>query len=62
MTMETVLVMYIGIFSLFYLVRDCSLHLFHQYLTNVQSYYRQFGPETIHPTQKFTSMNLLQQM
>ena len=30
-----------------------------QYLTNVQWCYRQFGRETIHPTQKFTSMNLL---
>ena len=26
----------------------------------VESWYRQFGRETIHPTQKFTSMNLLQ--
>ena len=32
----------------------------HQYLTNVQPCYRQFGCQTIHPTQKFTSMNLLQ--
>ena len=32
----------------------------HQYLTNVQSWYRQFGRETIHSTQKFTSMDLLQ--
>ena len=26
----------------------------------VESCYRRFGRETIHPTQKFTSMNLLQ--
>ena len=32
----------------------------HQYLTNVQSWDRLFGCETIHPTQKFTLMNLLQ--
>ena len=32
----------------------------HQYLTNVQCCYRRFGRETIHPTQKFTPMNLLQ--
>ena len=32
----------------------------HQYLTNVQCCYRRFGSETSHPTQKFTSMNLLQ--
>jgi hypothetical protein len=32
----------------------------HQYLTNVQSCNRRFGRQTIHPTQKFTSMNLLQ--
>ena len=31
----------------------------HQYLTNVQCCYRQFGSETIHSTHKFTSMNLL---
>ena len=38
-----------------------SLHLaLHQYLTNVQCCYRRFGCETIHPTQNFTSMNLLQ--
>ena len=33
--------------------------LFHQYLTNVQCWNRRFGCETIHPTQKLTSMNLL---
>ena len=32
----------------------------HQYLTNVQSCNRQIGRETIQPTKKFTSMNLLQ--
>ena len=32
----------------------------HQYLTNVQSCYRQFSSKTIHPTQKFTLMTLLQ--
>ena len=35
-------------------------HVSHQYLTNVQFFYRQFGCETIHPTKNFTSMNLLQ--
>ena len=34
-------------------------HQSRQYLTNVQSCYRWFGRETIHPTQKFTSMNVL---
>ena len=32
----------------------------HQYFTTVQSWNRQFGSQTIHPTQKFSSMNLLQ--
>ena len=32
----------------------------HQYLTNVQSWNIRFGHQTIHPTQKFTSMNVLQ--
>ena len=32
----------------------------HEYLTNVQSWNRRFVCETIHPTQTFTSMNLLQ--
>ena len=36
--------------------------LSHQYLTNVQSCYRRFSRQTIHPTQKFTSMNLLRDM
>ena len=36
------------------------IHQSHQYLTNVQSWNRWFGRQTIHPTQKFTSMNLLQ--
>ena len=34
--------------------------LSHQYLTNVQCCYKRFGHQTIHPTQKFASMNLLQ--
>ena len=34
--------------------------LSHQYLTKVQCWNKRFGCETIHPTQKFTSMNLLQ--
>ena len=37
-------------------VRFIDTNLSHQYLTNVQSWNRQ----TKHPTQKFTSMNLLQ--
>ena len=35
-------------------------YISHQYLTNVQSWNIRFGGQTIHPTQKFTSMNLLQ--
>ena len=40
-----------------FLTQQCTSH---QYLTNVQSWNRLFGGETIHPTQKFTWMNLLQ--
>ena len=39
---------------------DRGPSLSHQYLTNVQSCYRRFGRETIHPTKKFILMNLLQ--
>ena len=38
-----------------------SSNISHQYLTNVQSWNRRLiGRQTIHATQKFTSMNLLQ--
>ena len=40
--------------------KHISGKLSHQYLTNVQSWNIRFGRQTIHPTQKFASMNLLQ--
>ena len=39
---------------------EISLHASHQYLTNDQSWNIRFGRQTKHPTQKFTSMNLLE--
>ena len=43
-------------------VRFIDTNLSHQYLTNVQSWNKLFGCKTMHPTQKFISMNVLQML